>query len=116
MDKKMIIDLLVRKDSKRKKKLYDFFRSVFDQQLSVALTAELINCELGSDLVTVYDVKYIRARIAKSAGVQVQPAPKRSAVLAPVVLPPAVDPTQKQWSDPDQVKTDPFKNSNLNKR
>jgi hypothetical protein len=115
MEKQMIIDMLVKKDSKRKRKLYEFFRSVFDQQFSVAMTAELINCELGSDLVTAYDVKYIRARIAKSTDRQPKTAAKSSAVLAAVIPQPS-DPEKKSWTDPDQVKKDPFKNSNLSKR
>lgn len=110
MEKTTLIAMYEKKDPKRRKKLYAFFRSVFDQQLSTAMTVELINRDLGSDLIIPYDVKYIRARVAKNAkpGLPAQPKP---AFL------PAIDNQQVDkatvWSDPDEVKTNSFKGSKL---
>ena len=61
MDKELLIAMYEMKDPKRRRKLYEFFQGLFDQNLSAALTVELINKELGAPLTVLYDVKYIRS-------------------------------------------------------
>ena len=59
--KQQLIGLLVSRDVKRRKKLYQYYESIFKQQHSVRFTLSLINADLGGTLVTRLDIKYIRA-------------------------------------------------------
>lgn len=68
MKKKMLVKMCRDKDSKRKRKLFEYYRSYFDQGLSAQFTADLINADLGEPLVTLYDIKYIRAHAAEWIG------------------------------------------------
>lgn len=60
MDRELIKKLYSIGDTKRKKVLYEEFKSIFQQKYSVEYTVAFLNQELGEALVTKSDVKYVR--------------------------------------------------------
>ena len=96
------------KDPKRRRKLYEFFRELFAQNLSAALTVELINKELGAPLTVLYDVKYIR-----SHAVQWDNAEK-SGKTAPVTIPKPLE-SQRLPVEEDVIRRQSFKSNKFGK-
>jgi len=108
MDKELLIAMYERKDPKRRRKLYEFFQELFVQNLSAALTVEIINKELGADLARLYDVKYIRAHAAKWINPE---AIRRTTVeIIPKTLKEDIP-----WSEPDELRKRSFKSSKFSK-
>lgn len=109
MDRELLIAMYERKDPKRRRKLYDFFRELFAQNLSAALTVELINKELGAPLTVRYDVKYVRSHATQwnDAG--------KSGKTTPVSIPkPLVEP-QRLPVEEDVVRRQLFKSNKFGK-
>ena len=59
--KKQLIRLFETRDVRRRRKLYEYYVHCFEQQHSTNFTIELINTDLGRQLVGKPDIKYIRA-------------------------------------------------------
>lgn len=59
--KQQLIRLLESRDVRRRRKLYEYYEHYFQQQYLARFTIELLNADLGSTLVTLRDIKYIRA-------------------------------------------------------
>lgn len=65
MDKELIKQLYSIRDSKRKKVLYEVYKDLFLQKLSIEFTAKQLNEYLGEELVTIIDIKYIRRHFVR---------------------------------------------------
>lgn len=65
MDKELIKQLYSIGDSKRKKVLYEVYKDLFLQKLSIEFTAKQLNEHLGEELVSIIDIKYIRRHFVK---------------------------------------------------
>lgn len=63
--KEMVLRLYELKDPKRRRMLFEFYQSHFDQRYSAGFIVEMINADLGKNLITAYDVKYVRAKSRK---------------------------------------------------
>ena len=109
MDKELLIAMYEKKDPKRRRTLYEYFRALFGEHLSARLTVEIINKELGAGFAGLYDVKYIRSHMAKWD--HREPVRK-----APVEI---IQKTARQndlpWSEPDELKKQSFKSSKFSK-
>lgn len=104
----MLVEMYEKKDPKRRRKLFEYFQQLFDENLSARLTVEIINKELGAELTELYDIKYIRAHIPKWN----HPETIRKVPVDIVVK------TVKEdlpWSEPDEVKKQSFKSSKFSK-
>ena len=108
MDKALLIAMYEMKDPKRRRKLYEFFQGLFAQNLSAALTVELINKELGAPLTVLYDVKYIRSHAAQwnDGG--------KSGKTAPVIIPKPLEPERLPVEE-DVVRRQSFKSNKFGK-
>ena len=104
MDKELLIAMYEKKDPKRRRKLFEYFEELFAQQLSAALTVEIINKELGADLAQLYDVKYIRSHTTKWNN------PQTSRRMATDVIPKTLN-EDVPWSEPDELRKRTFKSS-----
>lgn len=65
MDKELIKQLYSIGDSKRKKMLYEVYKDLFLQKLSIEFTAKQLNEYLGEELVSIIDIKYIRRHFVR---------------------------------------------------
>ncbi len=65
MNKELIKQLYSIGDSKRKKVLYEVYKDLFLQNLSIEFTAKQLNEYLGEELVSIIDIKYIRRHFVK---------------------------------------------------
>ena len=108
MDKELLIAMYEMKDPKRRRKLYEFFQELFTQHLSAALTVEIINNELGSELTELYDVKYIRSHAAKWND------PGKTGKTSSDTIPKPVEPNTV-WMEEDALKRQTFKSSKFGK-
>ena len=63
--RELLLTLYERKDAKRRRFLYHFYRHLFEKPYSIAYLTELINQDLGKAWVTLHDIKYIRANVYK---------------------------------------------------
>ncbi len=63
--RELLLTLYERKDAKRRRFLYHYYRHLFEKPYSIVYLTELINQDLGKALVTLYDIKYIRANAYK---------------------------------------------------
>jgi hypothetical protein len=96
-DIKHLIHLFQKADVKRRRKLYEYFASIFDSQNSYVITIEILNAKLGAQVVSAADVKYIRAHCSKWQKPSTPPEQ------------PTIPPAQKKavpkikWTDPDEV-------------
>lgn len=61
----LLLTLYERKDTKRRRFLYHYYRNFFEEPYSVGYLVEIINRDLGKALVTARDIKYIRANVYK---------------------------------------------------
>lgn len=59
--RELLLTLYERKDAKRRRFLYHYYRHLFEKPYSIAYLTELINQDLEKALVTLHDIKYIRA-------------------------------------------------------
>jgi hypothetical protein len=108
MDKALLIAMYEMKDPKRRRKLYEFFRELFAQNLSAALTVELINKELGAPLTVLYDVKYIRSHAGQWNDTG------KSRKTAPVSIPKPLEP-QRVLVEEDVLRRQSFKSNKFGK-
>lgn len=65
MSKELIKQLYSIGDSKRKKVLYEVYKDLFLQKLSIEFTAKQLNEYLGEELVSIIDIKYIRRHFVR---------------------------------------------------
>lgn len=63
--RELLLALYERKDAKRRRFLYHYYRDLFEKPYSIAYLVELINQDLGKAWVTLHDIKYIRANAYK---------------------------------------------------
>lgn len=63
--RELLLTLYERKDAKRRRFLYHYYRHLFEKPYSIAYLTELINQDLGKAWVTLHDIKYIRANAYK---------------------------------------------------
>lgn len=63
--RELLLSLYERKDAKRRRFLYHYYRHLFEKPYSIAYLLELINQDLGKAWVTLHDIKYIRANVHK---------------------------------------------------
>lgn len=67
MDKNILKQLYERKDSSRKKALLKVYKEIVLQDTSLEFICQLINSDLGANLVTISDLKYVRYWNRKNA-------------------------------------------------
>jgi hypothetical protein len=92
-----LIHLFQKADVKRRRKLYEYFASIFDSQNSYVITIEMLNEKLGAQVISAADVKYIRAHCSKW---QKTVTPPEQPTIAPVQKRAA---PKIKWTDPDQA-------------
>lgn len=63
--RELLLTLYERKDTKRRRFLYHYYRHFFEKPYSIAYLVELINQDLGKAWVTLHDIKYIKANVYK---------------------------------------------------
>lgn len=63
--KELVLKLCERKDSKRKRMLFKLYRDLFTSTMSARFLVDVINEKLSTEAVSLYDVKYIRAKMKK---------------------------------------------------
>ena len=100
--KDLLIQLYEQGDAKRKKMLFELYKPHFFQNFSVAYLIAIINADLGKDLITQSEVKYIREHfVKKEKPNKIQfltiPKPIEKSKTVPI-------PTDEiVWSDPDEL-------------
>lgn len=96
-DIRHLIHLFQKADVKRRRKLYEYFASIFDSQNSYVITIEMLNEKLGAQVISAADVKYIRAHCSKWQKTATLPEQPTTASVQKRV-------TEKiRWTDPDQA-------------
>lgn len=63
--KELVLKLHERKDPKRKRMLFELYRDLFTSNMSAKFLVDVINEKLSIEAVSLYDVKYIRAKMKK---------------------------------------------------
>jgi hypothetical protein len=63
--KELVLKLHERKDPKRKRMLFELYRDLFTSNMSARFLVDIINEKLSTDAVSLYDIKYIRAKMKK---------------------------------------------------
>jgi len=63
--KELVLKLHERKDPKRKRMLFELYSDLFTSNMSARFLVDAINEKLSIQAVTLYDVKYIRAKMKK---------------------------------------------------
>lgn len=63
--KELILRLCERKDPKRKRMLFELYRDLFASTMSAKFLVDVINEKLSTQAVSLYDIKYIRAKMKK---------------------------------------------------
>jgi hypothetical protein len=63
--KELVLRLCERKDPKRKRMLFELYRDLFISTMSARFLVDVINEKLSMQAVSLYDVKYIRAKMKK---------------------------------------------------
>jgi hypothetical protein len=81
MDKELIKHLYSIGDSKRKKVLYEVYKDLFLQKLSIEFTAKQLNEYLGEEMVSIIDIKYIRRHFVRG---QVQDFKKIASITSKI--------------------------------
>ena len=117
MNKEILLRLYARKDPKRKRMLYDLFKSTISMSASLSMIAELINQELGEkDLIKAADVKYCRHYfLSKTSGAtavkeSVQPVSKASNIKLENPVPRVTTKSESiTWTNPDNLPTSSIK-------
>jgi hypothetical protein len=81
MSKELIKQLYSIGDSKRKKMLYEVYKDLFLQKLSIEFTAKQLNEYLGEELVSIIDIKYIRRHFVRG---QMQDLKKKESITSEI--------------------------------
>lgn len=103
--KEMVVRLYELKDPKRKRMLFEYYQSHFDKRYSAGFIVEMINADLGKDLITAYDVKYVRAKSRKwLATARPDARPDTSGIIPEIS---GESPTTSNWS---RTEPKPFTN------
>ncbi|WP_026629436.1 hypothetical protein [Dyadobacter alkalitolerans] len=120
MNRNVLLRLYERKDSKRKRLLYDLFKDTIAMSASLSMIADLINQELGQkDLIRSADIKYcrhyFRGKDSQSCAVKeinqaITKPPSTDQNLREADAAVILDP--KNWTNPDADKT----NSNSSRK
>jgi hypothetical protein len=63
--KELVLRLYERKDPKRKRMLFELYRDLFASNMSARFLVDVINEKLSTEVVSLYDIKYIRAKMKK---------------------------------------------------
>lgn len=63
--KELVLKLYERKDPKRKRMLFELYRDLFTSTMSARFLMDVINEKLSVQAVSLYDIKYIRAKMKK---------------------------------------------------
>ncbi|WP_342086170.1 hypothetical protein [Dyadobacter sp. OTU695] len=63
--KELVLKLCERKDPKRKRMLFELYRDLFTSTTSARFLVDVINEKLSTEVVSLYDVKYIRSKMKK---------------------------------------------------
>lgn len=63
--KELVLRLCERKDPKRKRMLFELYRDLFTSNMSARFLVDVINEKLSTEVVSLYDIKYIRAKMKK---------------------------------------------------
>lgn len=63
--KELVLRLCERKDPKRKRMLFELYRDLFMSNMSARFLVDVINEKFSTAVVSLYDIKYIRAKIKK---------------------------------------------------
>jgi len=63
--KELVLKLHERKDPKRKRMLFELYPDLFTSNMSAKFLVDVINEKLSIEAVSLYDVKYIRAKMKK---------------------------------------------------
>jgi signal transduction protein with GAF and PtsI domain len=63
--RELVLKLYERKDPKRKQMLFELCRDLFTSTMSAKFLVDMINEKLSMQAVSLYDVKYIRAKMKK---------------------------------------------------
>lgn len=94
---KHLIHLFQKADVKRRRKLYECFAGIFDSQNSYVITIEMLNQKLGAQVISLADVKYIRAHCRKWQKTSTPPEQPTNAPAQKRAVP------KIKWTDPDEV-------------
>ncbi|WP_414617433.1 hypothetical protein [Dyadobacter sp. 32] len=63
--KELVLKLYERKDPKRKRMLFELYHDLFTSTMSARFLMDMINEKLSTEVVSLYDIKYIRAKMKK---------------------------------------------------
>ncbi len=63
--KELVLKLCERKDPKRKRMLFELYRDLFTSTMSARFLVDVINEKFPAEVVSLYDIKYIRAKMKK---------------------------------------------------
>ncbi|GGH26794.1 hypothetical protein GCM10007423_12060 [Dyadobacter endophyticus] len=103
--KELVLRLCKRKDPKRKRMLFELYRDLFTSTMSARFLVDVINEKLSAGAVSLYDIKYIRAKMKKwstqqvpvqqSGKVEIQAQPKAAMKFPRSEPEPYVKPSKK---------------------
>ena len=63
--RELVLRLCERKDPKRKRMLFELYRDLFTSTISARFLVDVINDKFSTEVVSLYDIKYIRAKMKK---------------------------------------------------
>lgn len=100
MDKRLVKELYERGDRKRKIALARVYRDLLFLDVSLKFICERINRDLGFDLVTENDIKYIRHHFKQSS---TKPEHRNVSVPIPQAKPLTTRADELIWTNPEEI-------------
>ena len=107
MEKRLVKELYEGGDRKRKIALARVYRDLLFLDVSLKFICERINRDLGFNLVTENDIKYIRHHFKPGTA---KPEPRNVPVPAPAAKPTPAGTDELTWTNPEEI---PSTQSNL---
>ena len=109
MEKKLLLkEMYLSKDRKRKKMLFELFSEQINYSASSQFVAQFVNKELDApNLVSPKDIEYCRFYF------KAENIPKKQLPKLPIMANPKqvvkIDSNEINWSNPDEINTNPYK-------
>lgn len=102
MDKKTLKELFERKDRKRKIALFKVYSAWLFMETSLKFIQDRINHDMGFNLVSEYDIKYIRHHFKRKAQAVPKSFPVMISQIAEDIAPNSQEATLS-WTNPDEI-------------